>query len=186
MKNTPEVLMAVKGIIEAHHGDVIEWIRKMPDSKTQQAFRKWLDIEETKHSHQFITIALPTDYCLTKLHQKLEQVKYNKKTGTPKAWLKGAIACVEWHSKEHPNGGNLHIHMLKPGNYQKTKVIRDMANHFNVEKNFVNVKAGTYEDDYQHRYSYVAGKKAQLNKCEFNILDKQWRRENGLLDLYEF
>jgi len=147
--------------------------------------RRFTGLTEEKFSHQLITIALPQDYDIDRLKQKLISLQYNRRTGAPTKWLVGAIMSVEWYSKTHPEGGNLHIHILKPGNYQKAKIVRDMATHFRVEPNFIDAKAGQYRDLYETRKKYIMGEK-QEDKEEFAKLDKIWRMENKIMDVYEF
>jgi len=147
--------------------------------------RHFCGLTDEKFSHQLITIALPQDYDIDKLKQKLLSLQYNRRTGAPTKWLVGSIMSVEWYSKTHPEGGNLHIHILKNGNYQKQKIVRDMATHFRVEPNFIDCKAGQYRDLYETRRKYIMGEK-QEDKEEFAKLDKIWRMENKIMDVYEF
>lgn len=152
---------------------------------TNPKLRQLIGLTQEKFSHQLITIALPQDYDIERLRQKLIGLQYNRRTGAPTKWLIGAIMSVEWYSKTHPEGGNLHVHILKPGNYQKAKIVRDMATHFRVEPNFIDAKAGQYRDLYETRRKYIMGEK-QDEKLEYSVLDKIWRKNNSIMDVYEF
>lgn len=157
----------------------------MEEYATTTKLRNICGLTQEKFSHQLITIALPQDYDMDRLRQKLVNLQYNRRTGAPTKWLIGAIMSVEWYSKTHPEGGNLHVHILKPGNYQKAKIVRDMASYFRVEPNFIDAKAGQYRDLYETRRKYIMGEK-QEDKLEFSVLDKIWRSENNIMDVYEF
>lgn len=121
--------------------------------------------------HQFITVALPNDYPLKKILKYLEK---------PHKWLVGWIS-IERYSK---SGENLHLHILKEGNYTKTKIIRDLARRFKVDSNFIDVRRGTEPTDYNNRLSYIKGDKMATEKMEHVAKDKQWRQENNLRDYY--
>lgn len=135
---------------------------------------KWAGIYHEFYSekpHQFITVALPNDYPLKRILKYLEK---------PHKWLVGWIS-IEKYSK---SGENLHLHILKEGNYSKTKIIRDLARRFKVESNFIDVRRGTEPTDYNNRLSYIKGDKMATEKMEHVAKDKQWRQENNLRDYY--
>lgn len=126
-------------------------------------------------SHQLITVALPNDYDLTVLKYKLEN-------GLQYQYLDTAIARVERHS----DGGkpNLHLHILKKGNYQKSKIIRDLSRHFKIDKNFVDVRSSKSRTRYNNSLNYVYGAKKDDAKLADVELDIQWRLDNGFAEIY--
>lgn len=126
-------------------------------------------------SHQLITVALPNDYDLTVLKNKLEN-------GLQYQYLDTAIARVERHS----DGGkpNLHLHILKKGNYQKSKIIRDLSRHFKIDKNFVDVRSSKSRTKYNNALNYVHGAKKDDAKLADVELDIQWRLDNGFAEIY--
>jgi hypothetical protein len=179
-----QIQTSLLGVIETYYtGGLTAYLETC---EAPSRVREYLGITDTKCPHQMITIALPKDYDLTKLHHKMCGVAYHNRTGVPKKWLIEAIASVEYFSKNHPDGGNLHIHLLKKGNYQKSKIIINLSAYYGVEPNFIDCKAGTYQEDYNNRRNYILGQKQLKDKIEYNILDKEWRKENGLMDIYEY
>lgn len=123
--------------------------------------------------HQFITVALPNSYPLGKLDTQLT-TKINK-------WLADSLAVVEYHSK---SGENLHIHILRQGNYSKPKIIRDLSRKFKVDRNFIDVKRSVRDVDYKNRYNYIKGIKVDDDKSEYVEKDREWRKQSGLRELY--
>lgn len=144
-----------------------------PPQPGDAVLRKFFKLDNPDHKHQFITIALPNDTDLKTLKKKIYSLDYK--------YLKGALLRVENFSA---NGQNLHIHILKEHVYSKCRVIRDMSRKWKVEKNFVNVRLGKQESDYQHRLNYVNGLKKDDDKTANVELDKKWRSENGLDEIY--
>ena len=126
-------------------------------------------------SHQLITVALPNDYDLNVLKNKLEN-------GLQYQYLDTAIARVERHS----DGGkpNLHLHILKKGNYQKSKIIRDLSRHFKIAPNFVDVRSSKSRAKYNNSLNYVHGVKKDEAKLDDVQLDIQWRLDNGFAEIY--
>ncbi len=126
-------------------------------------------------SHQLITVALPNDYDLVELKNKLEN-------GLQYQYLDTAIARVERYS----DGGkpNLHLHILKKGNYQKSKIIRDLSRHFKIDKNFVDVRSSKSRTRYNNALNYVHGAKKDDAKLADVELDIQWRLDNGFAEIY--
>lgn len=122
--------------------------------------------------HQFITVALPNDYDLKKLLNYINN---------PHKWCKGWIS-IEKYSK---SGENLHMHILKEGNYSKTKIIRDLSRRFKIESNFIDVRKGTEPTDWNNRLSYIQGTKVSEEKMECVEKDKEWRKEHSIKDHYK-
>lgn len=121
--------------------------------------------------HQFITVALPNDYDIEKIKKYINH---------PHAWCRG-ILSIEKYSKV---GENLHLHILKEGNYSKTKVVRDLARKFKIAPNFIDVRRGNEQTDYDNRLSYIKGDKVDEAKMENVQKDKEWRIENSLENYY--
>lgn len=126
--------------------------------------------------HQFITVALPTEKTeLQKLKKTIDNIRYK--------YMDNAFLTVEMFSGQLKKE-NLHIHILKNGIYNKTKLIRDMSRKFNVAVNFVNVKKSTKLTDYENRLAYLKGEKSDELKKENCELDKKWREDNGFRQIY--
>lgn len=127
------------------------------------------------HKHQFITIALPQSYPLEEMKKVLPRLT--------NCYLQNAYLSIENFSGELKKE-NLHIHILKQGIYSKRKIIRDLSKKFKIPLNFINVKKGTKESDYQNRLHYINGEKQSELKKENCELDRKWREENGLAQIY--
>lgn len=146
---------------------------------TQELIRRFhieyrFAIEDKKH--QFITVALPTETTdLDQLKKRIQSLDYK--------YLDGAYLTVEYFSGELKKR-NLHIHILKTGIYNKSKLIRDMSRKFKVAVNFVNVKKSTKESDYQNRLNYINGEKISELKKENCDKDREWRDQNGFQHIY--
>lgn len=141
------------------------WIQILKDNQLYHEL-----IGEQKH--QLITLALPNEFEISKI------LKYISK---PHSYLQdNAVLAIERYSE---SGENLHVHILKKGNYSKSKIIRDMSKKFKIQSNFVDVRYGTECDIYQTRLQYIKGEKT--SKKELNVeKDKQWRKEKKLKDYY--
>ena len=59
-----------------------------------------------------------------------------------------------------------------------------MARKFKVEVNFVNVRHGKSESDWQNRLNYIKGLKADEVKAENVQKDQEWREANGIEHIY--
>ena len=122
-----------------------------------------------------VTIALPTEKTdLNKLKKVISKLNYE--------YLENSYLTVEFYSGLKKE--NLHIHILKQGIYNKTKLIRDLSRKFKVSDNFVNVKKGTTETDYYNRLNYLEGNKHDELKKENCELDREWREKNGFEQIY--
>lgn len=172
----------LQNFVEDHHpGGLAHYVE---NAGNPQKVREIFGLSNEKFSHQFITIALPSNFPLETLNHKLNNIHINQKNGSTKEWLRDALMSVEWHSENQPNGGNLHLHILKPKNYSKSKIIRDFSKQFKIEPNFVDVRSGVYMTDYQNRKNYILGEKQSSAKQEFVVADRIWRKENHLQDVY--
>lgn len=157
-------------MLKTAHGDDIQLY---PEHAIRFAKECGIDLLKKDYPHQFITIALENTRHLGKLVNTIQGLEYQ--------YIKDAIVSIENYSSV---GENLHVHILKKGIYNKTKLIRDMSRKFKVAPNFVNVRKGTKESDYRHRLNYIKGDKVDDEKKENSIKDKIWRKENGILDVY--
>lgn len=126
-------------------------------------------------SHQFITVALPNDYDLNNLKKIIEN-------GLQYQYLDTALARVESFS----DGGkrNFHIHILKKGNYQRRKIVRDLSRKFKIEENFIDVISGKSSEKYHNRLAYIHGDKKDESKKADVELDIKWRIDNGFAEIY--
>lgn len=147
-----------------------------PDHVIRYALECGIDYLSKTYPHQFITVALPTEnYELNKLKSIINNLTY--------PYLEGALLTVEMFSGELKKK-NLHIHILKKGIYNKTKLIRDLSRKFKVASNFVNVKKSTKESDYRNRLAYLNGEKVDELKKRNCELDAVWRHENQFQQIY--
>ncbi len=131
---------------------------------------------ENSLKHTFVTIALKEDYSLPDMVKKVEKIQKNDLYG-----LGDSIASYEYFSDKHPEGGNLHVHLLAVNNHKKYKpsvIARRVASLFKIESNFVDVINGN--DDFCNRLNYVCGIKQGPEKAKFVDKDKKWRYENDL------
>ena len=178
-----QIQNSILGIIEDQYvGGVTAYLE---ECEAKGVIRQFLGLSKTKCPHQMITIALPENYDQSMIHHKMMGIAYHRRTGAPKTWFNG-IASVEYYSKTHPEGGNLHIHILKKGNYTKSKIIRDLSGYYGIQENFIDVKLGTYLEDYENRHNYILGQKQSKEKLEYTMLDKKWRSDNNIMDIYEY
>jgi len=160
--------------------DFVETLRKMHNPSGPHT-SAWIDLlkranlyEELigEEKHQLITLALPNEFEISKI------LKYISK---PHSYLvDNAVLAIERFSE---TGENLHVHIIKKGNYSKSKIIRDMSKKFKIEPNFVDVRYGIAKDMYQKRLQYVKGEKT--SKKELNVeKDKKWRIEKNIDNYY--
>ena len=150
---------------------------KMDREKQVKEVRAEVMARRGEVKHEFWTIALPIDYNLVTMVEKSWDMmdKDLFKMGD-------SIACYEYHSKERPAGGNLHIHILviRHGTYKPSKKIEMMAKHFGIAKNFID-KAPFYKgSDFENRLNYILGKKIDEDKKTYVERDRQWREDEGL------
>lgn len=156
---------------------IVEYIyNKDPSSCSSAWIKKYgKELAIPTFKHQFITIALPTEKTdLSKLKKVISKINYE--------YLENAYLTVEFYSGLKKE--NLHIHILKQGIYNKTKLIRDLSRKFKVSDNFVNVKKGTNKKDYENRLAYLKGEKKDELKKENCELDREWREKNGFQQIY--
>ena len=151
--------------------------RNPPSTYADMRIIAWLKLEEyfpdMDYRHQFITVALPNEYCLSTLKKNLINISYS--------YLNNALARVENFSK---SGENLHIHILKKGNYQKSKIIRDLSRTFKVAPNFIDVVSSKSSVKYFNTLAYIKGEKKDDEKMENVMLDQKWRLDNEIDEIY--
>lgn len=92
---------------------------------------------------------------------------------------------LEYFSKDYPEGGNLHLHILiqrlgeTPIN--KTKVCRDVRSKYRHYIKTCNIQLSNSKEHFNNRLAYIRGQKSQ---DEFTNLDRVWRTENKILPIY--
>ncbi len=102
------------------------------------------------------------------------------------SWFKNNIYYLsyEYFSKEYPEGGNLHIHLVikyETGKLIKSKVIRDVQRRFKELAKTINVQTSSSKDHYDNRVNYIIGQKS---KDMFQELDCVWRTQNNIEPYY--
>lgn len=131
---------------------------------------------ENLMKHTFVTIALKEDYSLPDMVKTVEKIQARDLYG-----LGDSIASYEYFSDKHPEGGNLHVHLLAVNNNKKYKpsvIAARLSNLFKIESNFVDVMNGN--DDFLNRLNYVCGIKTCAEKSKYVEKDQKWRSENNL------
>jgi len=154
------------------------WYRQDPSACSEAWINKYgKELEIPSVKHQFITVSLPTEKTdLEELKKKISSLSYK--------YLENALLSVEYFSGKKGTNKNLHIHILKKGMYTKNKIIRDMMSKFKLAHNFINVKKGSTQTDYDNRYNYIHGDKSTELKKKNCELDREWREKNGFQQIY--
>lgn len=91
----------------------------------------------------------------------------------------------EYHSKQYPDGGNLHTHLLVKqvdDILNKSKILRDINRRFKEELKVVNYQHSSSKEYFANRLAYVRGEKS--TKEEFVQKDRVWKNENNILPYY--
>lgn len=125
--------------------------------------------------HQLWSIGLPEDYDLKKMQKKLEELVLNDKYQ-----MGQSLACYEFHSEKHPEGGNLHMHILviNHGTYKPCKKKELLMNHFGLKSdNFIDYQTNRKPKDFQNGVNYILGDKAGEEKAIYAEKDKVWREK---------
>lgn len=132
---------------------------------------------EGKIEHELWTIALPEEFEVGKLREKIEEIIDDGKFG-----FKQSAGVIEFHSSEYPDGGNLHIHILTmmDKTYKPSRRIKDLAKYFGIENNFVDRQKGYLEEDFKNRLNYIYGRKISDDKKVYVGKDRIWREDNLL------
>lgn len=104
-------------------------------------------------------------------------------------WFKNNIyhLSYEYFSKEYPDGGNLHMHILvkqEATQLNKTKIIRDISSKYKDILKVVDYKHSTSKEHYNNRYAYVTGAKQDAGKLVFHERDCVWRVKNKIDPYY--
>lgn len=89
-------------------------------------------------------------------------------------------------------GQGLHSHIiikvlpkyLKNGNYQKSRLVKETANTYKVEKNFIDVKFIYTDADFDRTLKYISGIKKDKSKQLKVEMDKVFRSNNNLDIVY--
>ena len=99
-------------------------------------------------------------------------------------WNNG-IWNIEYFSKEHPNGDNLHFHLLQPRcntKYKQGALINHMSKATGIKDNFIEyVKSKT---TFTHQVNYICGIKKE-DKMKYVELDRKWREEMGFPHIFQ-
>lgn len=129
--------------------------------------------------HVLWTISLTENYNLTKLQQKLDKLVYEDKYQ-----MGQSLAAIEFHSENHPMGGNLHIHIvvINHGKMKPSVQAKSIAKFFEIADNFVDYQPYRKSEDFQNAINYVLGNKSE-EKQEYVDKDRQWREDNDLPQL---
>lgn len=94
--------------------------------------------------------------------------------------------CIEYHSENSPNGGNLHLHLMTRCRKKDSQVINDICRIFDYSRNNHNVEMCRYSPDlYKERLNYLKGIKKD-EKDPFVKKDRKWRDANELQHYYNF
>lgn len=146
----------------------------MSDASLNQLLPKLKYLPQVKKMSYLITIALPNDYEVSVLLEKLKGLKKYK-------YMEKYYFSIEYFSK---NGENMHAHILVPNKIHKTKAIRDMSRWFKIEPNFVDIRSKTTELQYKNALAYVMGEKVGDDKMSYVEKDIIWRKEHLLENYY--
>jgi hypothetical protein len=146
----------------------------MSDASLNQLLPKLKYLPQVKKMSYLITIALPNDYEVSVLLEKLKGLRKYK-------YMEKYYFSIEYFSK---NGENMHAHILVPNKIHKTKTIRDMSRWFKIEPNFVDIRSKTTELQYKNALAYVMGEKVGEDKMSYVEKDIIWRKEHLLENYY--
>ena len=90
----------------------------------------------------------------------------------------------EYFSKEYPQGGNLHAHLLvkqTDATLDKSKILRDVNRRFKKELKVVNYQHSSSKEHFANRLAYVRGDK---QTTQYVVLDRVWKQENNISPYY--
>lgn len=141
-----------------------------------------LKVEIEKMPHTMITIQFDEaelEMPVFNLVNELENLKWLKANDW---WY-----SYEYHSKEYPDGGNLHAHLLvrqSQCQLNKTKILRDIKRRYKEQLKVVNYQHSTSKEHFDNRLAYIKGDKDSLDKLGFCEKDRVWRTENKILPYY--
>jgi len=172
------------------------WTIAMPDPRT--SLDEWLVTDELCGA-----IKSEDDFNIHNLAMVMAQVEWCKKTveriiKKDVMGMGNMMACIEWYSDKHPEGGNPHVHMLvEPrGKTRFGAKVKKMAQMFQVEENFVDRKVDSKGEAFLNRCAYIQGKKkndayaqkdAEFRVCmgcwEFACSFREsWKQRGGIDD----
>lgn len=134
------------------------------DSDEENKFR-WLKISFPKSEVNYKKVIEKTEILM-------REDKYS---------LGNSIMVLEFHSKNSPEGGNLHLHLLAVGHCKtdKARCIRQLARYYKLETNFIDYKKGWGEDNFRIKLRYVCRYKTK-EKMGFVRKDQIWREQQKL------
>ncbi len=130
--------------------------------------------------HVLWTISLTENYDLKLMQKQLDTLILNDKYQ-----MGQSLAAVEFHSENHPEGGNLHIHIvvINHGTLKPCDKKVWIAKWFGIEENFIDYQTRRPATDFEHAINYVLGDKSSLEKQGYVEKDRQWRQLNNLPQL---
>lgn len=150
-----------------------EWciLHDMQLRKAKEEARLGLQMRaEGTVKHRVITISLKDDYDLIIMKKNVEKLQMGDLYGCGQS-----LSCYEYHSREKPDGGNLHCHILiiDHTKYKPVIQISKIAKLFKIEKNFVDI--ATAKNDFAIKVGYICGIKKE-DKMEYVLKDREWRK----------
>jgi len=137
---------------------------------------EWKRATAKKEHGAFITIALPNNHNIQpdKLYEKCLSCKGFRKF----------IFTAEFHSGVESNL-NKHYHIFIYGKLHKANTIKLFSRFFKISANFVDFIQTYDEETNSQKIKYIKGEKKK-EKEQNVILDKEYRKNNGLKDFYEY
>lgn len=155
------------------------------DKQKHLIFRKLgikYDLEKTPHT--FITC---------QFHEKEIEDREKKINATSLLmnykWMKNNDYIYTWetYSKEYPEGGNTHLHILIKQTGQilnKSKILRDIQNKLKPMIKTCNYLSSSSKEHFLSRENYLKGAKSNEYKTKFCELDARWRDKNKISHYY--
>lgn len=139
------------------------------------------DLEKTPHT--FITCQFHEEKIEDREKDGIASLLMNFK------WLKNNDYIYTWetYSKQYPEGGNPHLHLLIKQTaitLNKTKILRDIQNKLKPMIKTCNYLSSSNKEHYSTRENYLKGSKSDKHKTKFCVLDAEWRLKNKILPYY--
>lgn len=150
----------------------------------KRALETFVKTKPVKQKSTFITLAFNSEN-LNK--ERIESIKEKLLSLKDKfEYFSKYIFNLEFYSTNSTDEINFHSHILISNQmrYDKQRIIRDMSRTFEIAKNFVNVKRGRTQQDYENMENYVKGIKKSESKTESLQKDRLFRRKHDILDFY--
>lgn len=137
---------------------------------------EWKRATAIKQHGAFVTISLPNTHTVEpdKLYEKCLSCQGFRKF----------IFTAEFYSGVESNL-NKHYHIFIYGKHHKANTIKLFSRFFKIGANFVDFIQTYDEETNSQKIKYIKGEKKK-EKEQNVILDKEYRRDNGLKDFYEY